>query len=51
MRQKMLTRSLIVAGMISAAGLGGYIAQSTSTLHNAVAAVATAQPGTQHRGA
>ena len=47
MRQKMLTRSLIVAGMISAAGLGGYIAQSTSTLHNAVAAVATAQPGTR----
>jgi serine protease Do len=52
MKQKMLVRSLIVAGMISAATLGGYIAQSTSTLHDAVAAgtstaagVANAQPG------
>src|SRR5579862_372701 len=38
MKQKMLVRSLIVAGMISGATLGGYIAQSTSTLHDAVAA-------------
>jgi serine protease Do len=51
MKQKMLVRSLIVAGMISAAGLGGYVAQSTSTMHNAVAAGAPAavaanmQPG------
>jgi serine protease Do len=38
MRQKMLVRSLIVAGIISGATLGGYIAQSTSPMHNAFAA-------------
>ncbi|MCE9639951.1 MAG: S1C family serine protease, partial [Betaproteobacteria bacterium] len=49
----MLVRSLIVAGMISAAGLGGYVAQSTSTMHSAVAASASAagaanmQPGSR----
>ena len=52
MKQKMLVRSLIVAGMISAAGLGGYLAQSNSTMHNAIAAgtsayaaVTSVQPG------
>jgi len=51
MKQKIMVRSLIVAGMISAAGLGGYVAQSTSTMHNAVAAgastaaAANIQPG------
>ena len=55
MKQKLLVRSLIVAGMISGATLGGYIAQSTSTLPNALAAagvptyaaapVASVQPG------
>ena len=38
MKQKMLVRSLIVAGVISGATLGGYIAQSTNTLPNASAA-------------
>jgi serine protease Do len=52
MRRKMLVRSLIVAGMLSAATLGGYIAQNTSTLHSAIAAgtstsavAVNAQPG------
>ena len=38
MRPKMLVRSLIAAGLLSAATLGGYIAQNTSTLHSAAAA-------------
>jgi serine protease Do len=43
---------MIVAGMLSAAGMGGYFAQSTSALHSAVAAgmlapaaAVSAQPG------
>ena len=52
MKQKMIFRSLIVAGVISGATLGGYIAQNTMTPYNAVAAgapgaapVAAVQPG------
>ena len=52
MRHKILVRSLIAAGMLSAATLGGYIAESNSTLHSAVAAgnsapvaAVNAQPG------
>jgi serine protease Do len=56
MKQKMIFRSLIVAGVISGATLGGYIAQNAMTLHNAAAAgapsaaaiapaIAPAQPG------
>jgi serine protease Do len=52
MRYKILVRSLIAAGMLSAAGLGGYIAESNSTLYSAVAAgnsapaaAVNAQPG------
>ena len=52
MKRKMLVRSLIVAGMFSAATVGGYIAQNNSYLHSAIAAgvsapaaVVNAQPG------
>ena len=38
MRRKMLVRSLIAAGMFSAAAAGGFVAQSTAFLHSAVAA-------------
>ena len=38
MRPKMLVRSLMAAGLLSAATLGGYIAQNTSTVPGAVAA-------------
>ena len=41
MKQKTVVHSLVVAGMISAAGLGGYMAQSTPAMHNAVAAGAS----------
>ena len=42
MRRKMLVRSLIVAGMFSAATAGGYLAQSNFSFHDAVAAGAPA---------
>ena len=38
MRRKILVRSLIAAGIFSAATMGGYIAQSSSVFHSAVAA-------------
>ena len=50
MKQTMIFRSLIVAGVISGATLGGYIAQNTMTPFNTAAAASAAaitpvQPG------
>ena len=42
MRRKMLVRSLIAAGLFSAAATGGFVAQSTTFLHSAAAAGAQA---------